>query len=215
MTLQPNSKSNISVGTAGLTMQVSSASVLAKQGEFDRIVTALDNVLGLALASNYEYPSRYSIWNLGFTNPILVFQSKDSEFTLRCFSRRGMGVLRYLADVLKNVPHVEVFDDSEFVVHGTITDTDKSQIFAEENRTRRLSIFTVVRHLWASVQHPELKDFGFYGAFGYDLIFSFEDISRNLKRGSDQRDIVLFLPDKIHKSVKNVVPRRFCDILQL
>ena len=38
---------------------------------------------------------------------------------------------------------------------------------------------------------------GLYGAFGYDLAFQFEPIPLTLPRPSDQRDLVLYLPDDL------------------
>ena len=38
---------------------------------------------------------------------------------------------------------------------------------------------------------------GLYGAFGYDLAFQFEDTALTLERPGNQRDMVLFLPDRI------------------
>lgn len=52
---------------------------------------------------------------------------------------------------------------------------------------------------------------GFYGAFGYDLAFQFEPIRLRLPRTADQRDLVLYLPDKLtivdHRSERAAVIR--------
>ena len=48
--------------------------------------------------------------------------------------------------------------------------------------------------LFGSDQDPHL---GLYGAFGYDLAFQFEPIELSLARPSDQRDLVLYIPDEI------------------
>jgi anthranilate synthase len=69
--------------------------------------------------------------------------------------------------------------------------------FPEEQRSRQPSIFSVLRalnHLFAS---PDDEHLGFYGAFGYDLVFQFEPMRLRLPRPDDQRDLVLYLPDEI------------------
>jgi hypothetical protein len=43
--------------------------------------------------------------------------------------------------------------------------------FAEEERSRQPSIFSVLRALVALFQHPDEPYLGLYGAFGYDLAF--------------------------------------------
>jgi anthranilate synthase len=39
---------------------------------------------------------------------------------------------------------------------------------------------------------------GLYGAFGYDLTFSFEPIDLKLERDPEQRDLLLYLPDSVY-----------------
>ena len=38
---------------------------------------------------------------------------------------------------------------------------------------------------------------GLFGAFAYDLVFQIEDLVQKRKRESDQRDIVLYVPDRL------------------
>src|SRR6185312_5082683 len=69
--------------------------------------------------------------------------------------------------------------------------------FAEEERSRQPSVFSVLRALaalFASELDPHL---GLYGAFGYDLIFQFDPLDALKPRAADQRDLVLYLPDEI------------------
>src|SRR5690606_14417729 len=57
--------------------------------------------------------------------------------------------------------------------------------------------FSVLRRLLAVLRNGEDRYLGFYGAFGYDLAFQFEDIDRQLARAPDERDLVLYLADDI------------------
>ena len=68
--------------------------------------------------------------------------------------------------------------------------------FTEEERSRRPTVFSVLREITAAFgcADPHL---GLYGAFGYDLAFQFEPVRLAIERPADQRDLVLHLPDEI------------------
>ena len=69
--------------------------------------------------------------------------------------------------------------------------------FAEEERSRQHSIFSVVRALTTLMGVDDDPQLGLYGAFGYDLTFQFETIALTQRRDATQRDLVLYLPDEI------------------
>src|SRR5262249_21652203 len=69
--------------------------------------------------------------------------------------------------------------------------------FPEEQRSRQPSVFSVLRGLIALFKSAEDEHLGFYGAFGYDLVYQFEPMALRLPRFDDQRDLVLYLPDDI------------------
>ena len=68
--------------------------------------------------------------------------------------------------------------------------------FTEEERSRRPTVFSVLREISAAFgcADPHL---GLYGAFGYDLAFQFEPVRLAIDRSDGQRDLVLHLPDEI------------------
>jgi len=68
--------------------------------------------------------------------------------------------------------------------------------FTEEERSRRPTVFSVLREITAAFGcvDPHL---GLYGAFGYDLAFQFEPVHLSIDRTDGQRDLVLHLPDEI------------------
>ena len=55
--------------------------------------------------------------------------------------------------------------------------------FAEEERSRQPSVFSVLRAVSDLFSAPDDRTLGLYGAFGYDLAFQFEAIRRRLERG--------------------------------
>ena len=71
------------------------------------------------------------------------------------------------------------------------------QIFNEEERSRQPSVFSILRTLLSFFKSDE-SYLGFYGAFGYDLIFQFENLDQSEERALDQREMVLYLPDEIY-----------------
>ncbi|MBV8120097.1 MAG: anthranilate synthase component I, partial [Alphaproteobacteria bacterium] len=64
-------------------------------------------------------------------------------------------------------------------------------------RSRQPSVFSLLRALIDLFHASEDQHLGFYGAFGYDLVFQFEPITFRLPRPTDQRDLVLYLPDEL------------------
>ncbi|MFX8347237.1 hypothetical protein ABTL51_20190, partial [Acinetobacter baumannii] len=67
----------------------------------------------------------------------------------------------------------------------------------EDQRTRRASVVSLVRDIIAAFSSPNDGLLGLFGAFAYDLVFQFEDLVQKRAREKDQRDIVLYIPDRI------------------
>ncbi|MGO7158171.1 anthranilate synthase, partial [Rhizobium johnstonii] len=68
---------------------------------------------------------------------------------------------------------------------------------AEEERSKMPTVFTVLGAVTDLFYSQADASLGFYGAFGYDIAFQFDAIDLKLTRPSDQRDMVLYLPDEI------------------
>ena len=66
----------------------------------------IDRAQGCILASDYEYPGRYSRWDIGFIDPPLEMISRGREFTLRALNERGKVMLGMLAPAVIQNPHV-------------------------------------------------------------------------------------------------------------
>src|SRR5207244_4580050 len=79
----------------------------------------------------------------------------------------------------------------------SVASQQTEQPFPEESRSRRPSVFSILRALIDLFASPEDQHLGLYGAFGYDLVFQFEPMQLRLPRPGDQRDLVLYLPDEI------------------
>jgi len=160
------------------------------------IVFHLDSQRGGLLNSSYEYPGRYKRWAIGFINPPLQLVTREKTFTLTALNDRGKVLLPILNAQLSahsQLENVTLVEDSH--ISGCAIDSD--ELFTEEQRSKQPSAFTVVRELLHIFSSDEDKHLGLYGAFGYDLVFQFEPITKSLERPEEQRDIVLYLPDAL------------------
>jgi len=156
---------------------------------------ALDTRRGVLFSSSFEFPGRYTRWDMGFVDPPLVFTACGRRFTIDALNPRGHILLAPIAEVVGALAATTIERTSADRISGAIGET--TERFPEERRSRQPSVFSVLRalvHLFASSEDQHL---GFYGAFGYDLVFQFEPTKLRLPRPADQRDLVLYLPDEI------------------
>jgi anthranilate synthase len=164
-------------------------------GAIAPIVHALDSHRGALLASNYEYPGRYTRWDMGFVDPPLVLVARGRAFRAEALNERGRVLLPPIAEALGRLAAVERLASGDDAVDGVVRAAEGR--FAEEERSRQPSVFSVLREIIALFAHRNEPHLGFYGAFGYDLAFQFESVRLRLPRPAAQRDVVLYLPDEL------------------
>lgn len=168
---------------------------IAPDGAVEPLIDALDRRKGALFASSYEYPGRYTRWDMGFVDPPIEIVSRGREFRISALNERGRVLLPTLAAAvlgLSAVEHVEARGDH---VVGAIV--APAGAFPEEQRSRQPSVFSLLRALVELFAYPDEPHLGLYGAFGYDLAFQFEPIRPRLERPDDRRDLVLYLPDEL------------------
>ncbi len=155
---------------------------------------SLDSRRGVLLTSSFEYPGRYTRWDIGFVDPPMVFTSRGRTFVFEALNARGALLISPIAKAVENLAAVASFEASKNRVSGIVRESD--EWFPEELRSKQPTVFSVLRAVCAAFRcnDPYL---GFYGAFGYELAFQFEPVRRRLTPESDQRDLVLYLPDEI------------------
>ena len=159
------------------------------------ILDALNNQRGALFASSYEYPGRYTRWDMGFINPPLAVGGRGLNFWVSALNERGGLLLPAITAVLEKLSAVASLEVRGPDLIGSVTPTRER--FPEEQRSQQPSLFSVLRalvQLFYSTAEPHL---GLYGAFGYDLAFQFEPLRLRLERPADQRDLVLYLPDEL------------------
>ena len=160
----------------------------------DEIYTHIDTTKGALFASDYEFPGRYSRWDIGFVNPPLEMISQGREFRFNALNDRGQILLKILHAPISECGHVQNVAVTDDCVSGTVLPMPEN--FTEEERSKQPSIFSVLRSLCDFLNCND-EYFSMFGAFGYDLVFQFEPIKFKHDRSQTGVDCHLFLPDKI------------------
>lgn len=160
----------------------------------DDLVSLLDRRRGVVLSSGTTVPGRYESFDLGFSDPPLKLETTGVDFKLEALNARGEVLIAFLADVLRE-PCVVVSEKTSTRLAGHIIRGDAP--VEEDQRTRRASVMSLVRDLVAAFAANDDGLLGLFGAFAYDLVFQIEDLVQKRPREQDQRDIVLYVPDRL------------------
>lgn len=160
----------------------------------DDLVSLLDRRRGVVLSSGTTVPGRYESFDLGFSDPPLKLETTGVNFKLEALNARGEVLIAFLADVLRE-PCVVISEKSASRLSGHIIRGDAP--VEEDQRTRRASVMSLVRDLVAAFSANDDGLLGLFGAFAYDLVFQIEDLVQKRRREDDQRDIVLYVPDRL------------------
>jgi anthranilate synthase len=160
----------------------------------DDLIALLDCRRGVVLSSGTTVPGRYESFDLGFADPPLVLETAGSQFAIQALNSRGEVLVAFLAATLRE-PDIDVTETSAVRIAGTIL--HGAAPVDEERRTRRASAMSLVRAMVAALASQSDPLLGLYGAFAYDLVFQIEDLVQKRAREADQRDIVLYIPDRL------------------
>jgi anthranilate synthase len=158
------------------------------------ILRDLDRRRGIYLSSGYEYPGRYSRWDIASTCPPFEIVSYDRRVEFRPLNERGRVMLEILRPVIAAHPHWEEFGEESGILAGRLKPLPA--LFPEEKRSKQPSVFSILRLLIEEFRGEEGSRLGLVGAFGYDLLFQFEPIEKKLPRDG-HKDLHLFLCDDI------------------
>ena len=72
----------------GVHVELTHQSLDYQQG-IESLLERLDSHRGALFASSFEYPGRYTCWDLGFYNPPLALVCKQSFVNLEALNQRG------------------------------------------------------------------------------------------------------------------------------
>ena len=159
------------------------------------ILRDLDTRRGAYLSSGYEFPGRYSRWDIASICPPLELVALGRQVEIRPLNRRGEILTRLLQPVLENHPHFEDVHLDGAMLRVRLKPLPA--MFPEEERSKQPSVFSVLRVLTEEFRTRKDDKLAFIGAFGYDLLFQFDPIELRLPRG-ERKDLHLFLCDDIY-----------------
>jgi anthranilate synthase len=159
------------------------------------ILSQLDTRRGVYLSSGYEYPERYSRWDVASVAPPLEIVGYGRTLSLRALNERGQVLLKLLAPALASHSHW----DPAFSLPDTIDLALKplAERFPEEERSKQPSPFSLIRALIQEFGPAEDSRLALIGAFGYDLLLQFDPIQLRLPR-EQVKTLHLFLCDEIY-----------------
>ena len=160
----------------------------------DDLIDLLDRRRGVVLSSGTTVPGRYESFDLGFSDPPLRLETTGPAFSLEALNARGEVLIAFLSDTLRE-PCVVITERNATRLAGHIV--RGAAPVDEDQRTRRASVMSLVRDLVAALGANDDPLLGMFGAFAYDLVFQIEDLVPKRARENDQRDIVLYVPDRL------------------
>src|SRR5215472_1092011 len=97
------------------------------------LLRELDSHRGVYLSSGYEYPGRYSRWDIASVCPPLELISAARKVELRPLNERGEALIRIFEPVLAGHPHWESFERTPGGLIGTLK--PMGRLFSEEERS--------------------------------------------------------------------------------
>ena len=160
------------------------------------LLDELDTRRGMFLSSGVEEADRYSRWDIGFIDPPLEIVSCDRQFKMQALNERGERLLSILRPLVVASHGARLLAESS--CHLLLEVRKLDAIFPEEERSQQPTVFSPIRMIIKEFMGLEDALLGFYGAFGYDLIFQFDPIIFHQDRSDKVKDLHLFLPDQIY-----------------
>ena len=118
----------------------------------------LDERRGVLFSSSFEFPGRYTRWDMGFVDPPLVLTSRGRAFTVEALNERGAVLLPAIERPSCGARRGAIRHSGGDRIEGDISES--SERFPEEQRSRQPSVFSVLRslgELFASPKDQDLK----------------------------------------------------------
>ncbi len=178
----------------GITVTRISTRVAYRRG-LKHILTQLDRKRGVYLSSGYEYPERYSRWDVASVAPPIEIVGRERLIHIRALNPRG----KVLSELLWPVLSGSTQWDARHVEPGAIDLSLKplAERFPEEERSKQPSPFSLLRLLIEEFRTAEDSRLAMLGAFGYDLLLQFDPIRLRLPR-DNAKTLHVFLCDEIY-----------------
>src|SRR6516165_8455789 len=98
------------------------------------LAQSLDTRRGVLFSSSFEFPGRYTRWDMGFVDPPLVFTTRARRYSIEAMNRRGHLLLPAIAAALSGLPAATV-ERSGDAIAGEVGEAGRR--FPEEERSRQ------------------------------------------------------------------------------
>lgn len=161
----------------------------------EEIIQELNQKKGALFSSSYDYPGRYTRWDIGFVNPALELRGMGRRFKISALKDTACCLLGPIFSALQDSPAIASAVCLDSAIEGRVE--KPAGLFAEDQRSRQATIFSVIRIIKDLLGSKEDSFLGLYGAFGYDLVFQFEDIKMKHQRDPEAADLCLYIPDRV------------------
>lgn len=192
-TYSPSDPPRAQFRCAEVPVRVTSTTKPCSTRDIDVLVSRLDSERGAMLTSRYEYPGRYTRWDIGTVNPPLSIEATGNMITVTALNDRGRVLLPVMLDVLQRCDIVDVIRrDSDGVM---VSVHEIKEAFMEEDRSKMPHVMNVIRIIRDAFGFDDSRA-GLYGIFGYDLGLDFMGVTRSQKRDTT-RDMVLYFVDQL------------------
>src|SRR5580692_1438865 len=87
------------------------------------LAEALDTRRGVLFSSSFEFPGRYTRWDMGFVDPPLMLSARGRSFTIEALNPRGALLMPPVADALKSLDAVAIGAADDRRIDGTMRET--------------------------------------------------------------------------------------------
>ncbi len=164
-------------------------------GALEEAFDAIDHHQGALFCSGYEYPGRYSRWDIGIIKPPVEIIGRSRKFEVNALNERGRRILQMIYPALLGQSYIRKLDAGPDALLGEVV--PMPDYFPEEERSKQPGLFSVLRSVCEFFGSDRDAYLGLFGAFGYDLVFQFEPIRLRHIRPKDYADAHLFFPDQV------------------
>src|SRR6266513_3628682 len=72
------------------------------------LAQSLDERRGVLFSSSFEFPGRYTRWDMGFVDPPLVFTARGRRFSIDALNQRGRILLDPIAEAIAGLSAASV-----------------------------------------------------------------------------------------------------------
>src|ERR1035438_7727313 len=103
----------------GINVTRLSSAIPFKKG-LGHLLSKLDRYRGIYLSSGYEYPERYSRWDVASVAPPLEIVAAGRQMDFRPLNQRGEVLNQILHPLLAEHPHWDEFEFEGSSLHGSL-----------------------------------------------------------------------------------------------